>query len=144
MKTYKLKINGNDYEVVINSVVGDVAEVSVNGTAYNVEIQHEEQTTERPTVNRPAPASTPSAAAPARPKPQKSGSGRHVESPLEGNILDVMVNVGDAIKAGQTVAILEAMKMENEILAEFDGTVTSVNVQKGEHVALGTPIITIG
>lgn len=144
MKQYKLKINGNDYEVVINSVVGETAEVTVNGTDYKVEIQKEEQKTEIPQVQRPASSSTPTFIAPVRHRAKHTGSGVHVESPLDGNILAVKVKVGDPVKAGQTVAILEAMKMENEIQAEFDGTVTAVNVEKGEHVALGTPIITIG
>ena len=66
-----------------------------------------------------------------------------IESPLDGNILTVNVKVGDKVKTGQPVAILEAMKMENEILAETEGTVTTVSVQKGDHVALGDHIITI-
>lgn len=144
MKQYKLKINGKDYEVVINSVVGEIAEVTVNGTDYKVEIQKGEQKIEIPEVQRPAQSSTPSFIAPVRHKRMQPGSGTHVESPLDGNILAVKVKVGDTVKAGQTVAILEAMKMENEIQAESNGTVTAVNVEKGEHVALGTPIITIG
>ena len=144
MKQYKLKINGNDYEVVINSVVGETAEVTVNGSYYKVEIQKEEQKTEIPQVQRPASSSTPTFTAPVRHRAKHTGSGVHVESPLDGNILAVKVKVGDPVMTGQTVAILEAMKMENEIQAEFDGTVTAVNVEKGEHVALGTPIITIG
>ena len=144
MKQYKLKINGKDYEVVINSVVGEIAEVTVNGTDYKVEIQKEEQKIEIPEVQRPAQSSTPSFIAPVGHKRKQQGSGTHVESPLDGNILAVKVKVGDTVKAGQTVAILEAMKMENEIQAEFNGTVTAVNVEKGEHVDLGTPIITIG
>ena len=67
-----------------------------------------------------------------------------IESPLDGNILSVYVKVGDKVKIGQPVAILEAMKMENEIQAEAEGTVTAVSVQKGDHVALGDHIITIG
>lgn len=142
MKEYKLKINGNDYEVVINSVVGEIAEVTVNGKEYKVEIHKEEKQVEIPVVNHPVPTSAASFQSQLRPR--TSPSGRHVESPLDGNILAVKVKVGDTVRIGQTVAILEAMKMENEIQAELNGTVTSVNVEKGEHVALGTPIITIG
>ena len=143
MKQYRLKINGNDYDVTINSVVGDIAQLTVNGTDYRVEIQKEEQKIEIPDVQRPAPTSTPSFVNPVNRKAKPSEGGRHIESPLDGTILAVKVKEGEAVKAGQTVAILEAMKMENEIQSEFDGTVISVNVEKGEHVALGTSIITI-
>ena len=143
MKQYKLKINGNDYEVVVNSVVGGMAEVTVNGTEYKVEIQKDEPRIEIPTVIRPEPSSTPAFKTPVRSKTMASANGRHVESPLDGNILAIKVKVGEHVKIGQTVAILEAMKMENEIQAEFNGTVTEINVEKGDHVALGTPIITI-
>ena len=77
-------------------------------------------------------------------RPQKETAvSNEIESPLDGNILAINVKVGDKVKAGQPVAILEAMKMENEIQAEADGTVTAVSVQKGDHVALGDHIITI-
>ena len=79
---------------------------------------------------------------PDRPQIETSVSNQ-IESPLDGNILAVNVKVGDKVKAGQPIAILEAMKMENEIQAEADGTVTAVSVQKGDHVALGDHIITI-
>ena len=80
-----------------------------------------------------------------RPSRRKTASaGMTVESPLDGNIISVNVKVGDTVRIGQTVAILEAMKMENEIQAEHDGTVTAVNVGKGDHVTVGEPIITIG
>lgn len=72
-----------------------------------------------------------------------TSSSNRIESPLDGNILSINVKPGDKVKAGQQVAILEAMKMENEIQAEVDGTVTAVSVQKGDHVALGDHIITI-
>ena len=77
-------------------------------------------------------------------RPQKETAvSNQIESPLDGNILAINVKVGDKVKAGQPVAILEAMKMENEIQAEADGTVTEISVQKGDHVALGDHIITI-
>lgn len=80
------------------------------------------------------------AAAPARP----ALKGKNVAAPLPGVILSIKVKAGDAVKAGQTVAVLEAMKMENEIQAEHDGIVQSVNVEKGESVLEGTIIVTIG
>ena len=143
MKTYKFKINGNEYNVAINSVEGKNASVTVNGTAYQVEL--EEAPAAAPVqapVAAPVAAAAP-AAAPA-PAPAAVGAGKAVTSPLPGVIIAVKVNVGDTVKAGQEVAVLEAMKMENSIEATHDGTVTAINVAKGDSVLEGAPIVTIG
>ena len=108
--------------------------VNVNGTAYEVEI--EEMTG--------APAAAPAAAAPAAPAPAASGAGESITSPMPGNILAVNVAAGDMVKKGQVLMILEAMKMENEIMAPCDGTVTSVSVTKGAAVESGALLCTIG
>lgn len=140
MKQYKFKINGNEYNVAVNSISGNIADVTVNGTPYQVEM---ENTSAAPAA--PAPAVTPvSAPQPAAPAAKPATGGKAVTSPLPGVIIAVKVNVGDAVKAGQVVAILEAMKMENEIQAESDGTVTAVNVAKGDSVLEGAAIVTIG
>ena len=147
MKTYRFKINGNDYEVAINSVEGKNASVTVNGTAYQVEL--EEAPAAAPVqapVAAPAQAAAPApapAAAPAATPAPASGAGKAVTSPLPGVIIAVKVNVGDKVKAGQEVAVLEAMKMENSIEATHDGTVTAINVAKGDSVLEGAPIVTI-
>lgn len=144
MKTYRFKINGNDYEVAINSVEGKNASVTVNGTAYQVEL--EEAPAAAP-VQAPVSAPVAAQAAPAAPAPTPapatSGAGKPVTSPLPGVIIAVKVNVGDTVKAGQEVAVLEAMKMENSIEATHDGTVTAINVAKGDSVLEGAPIVTI-
>ena len=146
MKQYRFKINGNQYNVDINSVEGNIASVSVNGTSYQVEL---EDAPAAPVQAVPVqtsvitPATAPVQAAPA-PKPAASGAGKPVTSPLPGVIIGVKVKIGDVVKAGQVVAILEAMKMENEIQAEFDGTVTSVDVSQGDSILEGAPIVTIG
>ena len=143
MKTYKFKINGNEYNVAINSVEGKNASVTVNGTAYQVEL--EEAPAAAPVqapVAAPVAAAAP-AAAPA-PAPAAAGAGKAVTSPLPGVIIAVKVKVGDTVKAGQEVAVLEAMKMENSIEATHDGTVTAINVAKGDSVLEGAPIVTIG
>lgn len=148
MKTYRFKINGNDYEVAINSVEGKNASVTVNGTAYQVELE------EAPAAPVQAPVAAPAASAPVQsPAPAQAsapaapaaaaGSGKAVTSPLPGVIIAVKVNVGDKVKAGQEVAVLEAMKMENSIEATQDGTVTAINVAKGDSVLEGAPIVTI-
>ena len=143
MKTYKFKINGNEYNVAINSVEGKNASVTVNGTPYQVEL--DEAPAAAPVqapVAAPAPVAAAPAAAPAAPAP--AGAGKAVTSPLPGVIIAVKVKVGDAVKAGQEVAVLEAMKMENSIEATHDGTVTAINVAKGDSVLEGAPIVTIG
>ncbi len=144
MKTYKFKINGNEYNVAINSVEGKNASVTVNGTDYQVELEEAPATAPvqapaaAPVQAAPSPAPAPAAA------PAPSGAGKAVTSPLPGVIIAVKVNVGDTVKAGQEVAVLEAMKMENSIEATHDGTVTAINVAKGDSVLEGAPIVTIG
>ena len=108
--------------------------VNVNGTAYEVEIEE---------MNG-APAAAPVAAAPAAaPAPAASGAGESITSPMPGNILAVNVAAGDMVKKGQVLMILEAMKMENEIMAPHDGKVTAVAVTKGAAVESGALLCTI-
>ena len=108
--------------------------VNVNGTAYEVEIEE---------MNG-APAAAPVAAAPAAaPAPAASGTGESITSPMPGNILAVNVAAGDTVKKGQVLMILEAMKMENEIMAPHDGKVTAVAVTKGAAVESGALLCTI-
>lgn len=154
MGKYNFRINGHDYQVDVNSVEGGIADVTVNGTDYKVELADAvpapAQQAVRPapqTVSTGAPAVTPQATAPAAQTATASapqGKGEVVTAPLPGVILDIKVKVGDAVKAGQTVAVLEAMKMENEIESTASGTVTAVNAGKGDSVLEGAAIITIG
>lgn len=149
MKQYNFKINGNEYNVTINSVEGNVADVTVvanykvelgNGTAP---ISVQPAQTAAPAVQS-APAAAPAAPAPApAAAPAASGAGKPVTSPLPGVIVEISVKVGDSVKAGQQVAVLEAMKMENAIEADHAGTVTAVHVNKGDSVLEGVPIVTI-
>ena len=144
MKEYKYKINGNLYNVVIGDIEDNIAHVEVNGTHYTVEMEKKPKAAPAPKpVVRPAakPAATP-AAAPAA-KPAAGGAKSGVKSPLPGVILDIKVNVGDEVKKGQTIIILEAMKMENSINADKDGKVAAINVSKGESVLEGTDLVII-
>lgn len=111
--------------------------VNVNGTEYQIQIELTNETA--------APAAAPKAApAPAAaPAPVATGAGQAINAPMPGTILDVKVSVGDQVKSGQVLMILEAMKMENEIMAPADGTVTSVGVTKGASVESGTALCTI-
>ena len=147
MKNYKFKINGNEYNVGIVSIEGNIASVTVNGTDYQVEMEN------APAAPVQAVPAAPASAAPAAPvsapkathaPKMAAGTGKAVTSPLPGVIIAVKVNVGDTVKAGQEVAVLEAMKMENSIEAEQSGTVTAVHVAKGDSVLEGAPIVTIG
>jgi biotin carboxyl carrier protein len=143
MKEYKFKINGNDYQVAINSIEGNIADVTVNGTPYKVEMENAPAVAP---VAAPAPAAAPAAAAPApaaAPAAAPAGAGTDINSPLPGVIIEVSVKEGQAVKAGQKVAVLEAMKMENDIQADKDGTVTAIHVHKGDSVLEGAKIVTI-
>ena len=146
MKEYKLKINGNDYNVAINSTKGNIADVTVNGVSYQVEMENAMQAAPaaapvQAAQQTAAPVQKP-AAAPA-PAAKPSGEGRPVTSPLPGVIIEISVQEGDTVAAGQKVAVLEAMKMENEIQADRAGVVTKVNASKGDSVLEGAAIVTI-
>ncbi|MGM9781158.1 MAG: biotin/lipoyl-containing protein [Candidatus Cryptobacteroides sp.] len=146
MKEYKFTIGGKKYEVAVSGIEGNVADVSVNGVAYKVEI---EEGAAPAAVSAASPAAAPAAqakapaAAPA-PAPAAAGAGKSILSPLPGVIISVDVKQGDSVKRGDKVAVIEAMKMENEILSDCDGTVTAVHVQKGDTVADEAKIVTIG
>ena len=147
MKEYKYKINGNLYNVVIGDIEENIAHVEVNGTHYTVEMEKKPKSAPAPKpvvrpVAKPAAAAAPAAAAPAA-KPAAGGAKSGVKSPLPGVILDIKVNVGDEVKKGQTIIILEAMKMENSINADKDGKITAINVSKGESVLEGTDLVII-
>ena len=145
MKQYKYKINGNDYNVAINSTNGNLADVTVNGVSYQVEMENS-MPAAAPVQAAPqasAPAPQPAAAAAPAPAAKPAGEGKAVTSPLPGVIIEVSVKEGDTVAAGQKVAVLEAMKMENEIQAEKAGVVTKIHVSKGDSVLEGASIVTI-
>ncbi len=138
MKEYKLKINGNDYAVSINEVDDNVAAVEVNGTPFQVEFEKPikkavsftpKATGVAPSVKVSKPAST---------------KGTTVSSPLPGVILEVSCKEGAAVKKGDKVILLEAMKMENVIEAPCDGTISSIKVNVGDSVLEGAPLVIIG
>ena len=142
MKNYKLKINGNEYKVDINEVEGQEIKLDVNGTSYVVTVDQEIKQQRKPVVSAPRPQVAPAAGGSVQ-KSNAPVAGSKVTTPLPGTILDVFVNVGDTVKEGQTVVLLEAMKMENNIAAENDGVVSGIAVQTGDSVLEGTVLITI-
>ena len=143
MKEYKYTIEGNKYEVAINEVNGTTAKVTVNGAEYTVEwekpVEEKPVVKVKPAVAKPTAPTTPATAAPAA----APVSGNAIKTPLPGVIIDVKVNVGDTVAKGQTVVVLEAMKMENNINADRDGKVTAIQVTKGDTVADGAILVVL-
>lgn len=152
MKQYKYTINGADYDVTIDSLNGNKAKVIVNGMSFDVEMQgtlNESDLPDAPAADASAAPAAPKAAAPAAPPKAAApagapGKGTPVKAPLPGVVTAINVNVGQKVKKGETVVVLEAMKMENNIAAECDGTVTSVCVAQGDSVMEGTVLVTVG
>lgn len=152
MKQYKYKINGAQFDVTIDSIQGNTAKVEVNGIPFEVEMQgttlvEGELPTQATTESSAAPAAAPAAAAtPAAAPTAKgaAGAGTPVKAPLPGVVTKVLVAAGQAVKKGDTVLVLEAMKMENNITAECDGSVTGICVAAGDSVMEGTTLLTIG
>ena len=153
MKQYKYTINGAQYDVTIDSIVGSKAKVEVNGIPFEVEMHGsslvEEDLPTMSTEGAPAPAAAPAApaAAPAAAAPAAKsgpGAGTPVKAPLPGVVTKILVAEGQAVKKGETVLVLEAMKMENNITAESDGNVTGICVAAGDSVMEGTTLLTIG
>ena len=146
MKEYKYKVKGAEYTVKINDVEGNMAKVEVNGIPFEVEMERPMHLTHKPVIRPVAHVHhgpvTP-AAAPAVQPEVPAGNGTAVRAPLPGTVNAVAVTVGQAVKKGQTVVVLEAMKMENEILAPHDGTVAQVIVSKGSTVETDSPLIVL-
>ena len=126
---YKVTLNGRTYEVEVEAgkamLLDEYEAIAPAPAAAAAPVA--------------APAAAPAAAAPAA--PVVTGSGEAVNAPMPGNILKVNVKTGDAVKAGQVLVVLEAMKMENEIMAPKAGTVTQVLVSKGSSVVTGAPLV---
>ena len=135
MKTYNFKIYGNKYAVEVGEIEDNMVDVTVNGAPYKVELDMElkPRTVVKPVVTGAAPPKAEGGApaqkvAPAAP----AGGGGTLTSPLPGTVLDVFVKPGDAVKVGQRLLLLEAMKMENNIDADRDGVIKEVKVNKSD------------
>lgn len=111
--------------------------ITVNGTAYDVTVDEADGAAPAPAA-APAPKAAPQKAAPAA-----AAGAFSIASPMPGTIVDVKVKVGDKVTNGTVIAVLEAMKMENDIVCDRDGVVASVNVNKGDSVETGTAVATI-
>lgn len=131
MRTFQVKVNGVSYQVEVEEVAGGFAPAPIAAPVPA-------PVAAAPSA-APAPAAAPAPVAASAPV----GSGEKVNSPMPGTILDIKVNVGDSVSKGQVLCILEAMKMENEIIAPRDGVVAQVVVAKGASVNAGDPLMVL-
>ena len=150
MKKYQYKVQGVDYEVEIADVEGNIAKVNVNGIPFEIELQKPINAAKHPTMTAPkvqapvaAAAAAPVAAAPVAAAPAAAGSGNGIKAPLPGTITEIKVQVGQQVNVGDTVVVLEAMKMANNIESDYAGQVTSILVKQGETVMEGAVLLTI-
>ena len=152
MKEYQYKVQGVDYTVCIEDIEGNIAKVTVNDIPFEVEMPATLRSPRKTPIKPVSPvvtqAATTTAAAPAAPAAAKpapvAGAGKKVLAPLPGTISKVCVTVGQQVHMGDTVVVLEAMKMQNNIEAESNGEITSILVNKGDAVMEGTALVTIG
>lgn len=136
MRKFNVTVNGKTYEV-------DVEEVGAQGQVFQQPVQPAPVSTPAPVQTAPTAAPAPAPTPAAAPAPAQ-GSGTPIKAPMPGTIVAMKVNVGDKVTKDSLVAILEAMKMENEIFAGVDGTVTSVVAANGASVNSGDVLVTIG
>jgi glutaconyl-CoA/methylmalonyl-CoA decarboxylase subunit gamma len=139
MRNFKFTINGNRYAVEIKSFEDNLAELEVNGTSYTVELEKEIVVPKTPKLIRPEKVLTGAERKPLNTETSMS----KVVSPLPGLISQVLVKEGDSVKKGSVVLHLDAMKMENNILAEKDGIVKSIKVKEGDTVLQGALLVEI-
>ena len=143
MKEYNYKIKGQDFNVKIEGIEGDIAKVEVNGIQFDVQLD-KPVAQPKPVVRAvAAPVKTVEAPKAAVEAAQLAAGVTAVQAPLPGTINDIKVTVGQAVKKGDTLVVLEAMKMENNIDCERDGKIASVNVNKGDTVMEGSVLVTI-
>ena len=160
MAKYEYKVKGVDYVVEIQDIEGNIANVTVNGIPFEVEMkqpvksskQKVKLTDRQNNISASSVASAGSAAGSSSAASSDSASsskqatpaaGKPVVAPLPGTINEIKVKVGDKVNTGDTVVVLEAMKMQNNIDAETSGTITSINVNKGDAVMEGDTLVTI-
>ena len=137
MNKYQYKVQGVDYDVEIEEVEGLKQPINPTSTLKKVRVEAPKAVARPAAPVTPAPAAAPAA-------PVAAGAGSPIKAPLPGTIIELKVNVGDTVKQGDVVLVLEAMKMQNNIESEYSGTVTSITVKQGETVMEGAVLLTIG
>lgn len=142
MKRYKFSINGSRFDVNIKSLSSNTAVVNCNGQDYEVDILNTEKekvspklktTEEKEQVTQVSPT-------PAKSKKKSAGS-KSIKAPIPGVIIKILVNKGDQVESGKVVAVMEAMKMENDILSTGDGKIKSIDVKEGDSILEGGVIM---
>ncbi|MBI1930971.1 MAG: biotin/lipoyl-binding protein [Ignavibacteriales bacterium] len=146
MKKFKFTINGSDYDVEIVNIEDNIAEVEVNGTSYNVQVNKQIQTTKTPKLVRSivTPSTDIAKSEQRTSKPSEVKGAGFIKSPLPGVILNVHVREGDIVKMGDKLITLEAMKMENSVNADKEGKILKINVRQGDSVMEGDVLVEIG
>ena len=134
MNTYKYTINGTKYEVTVGEIEENNVTVTVNGEDYKVEMEREPEPEKKKPVLGKASESTEKTEGTEEAAKAVSGTGTAIKAPLPGVITEIKVAVGDEVQAGDTVIMLEAMKMANALQAEKAGKVTAICVKVGESV----------
>jgi biotin carboxyl carrier protein len=132
MKKFKFKIRGNSYDVEIKEFEDNIAKLEVNGTLYEVEVEQKE--TAKSKTPKLVRSQVETKRSDSKIKKTVSSKAAQVKAPLPGNIFKILVKEGDEIKKGDNIMIMEAMKMENNVLAEKDGTIKSIKVNEGDSV----------
>lgn len=155
MAKYEYKVKGVDYVVEIQDIEGNIANVTVNGIPFEVEMKQpvksskqkvklsEERRVKSEEFDSSSSSATNASFATTNKPAAAAASGKPVVAPLPGTINEIKVKVGDKVNTGDTVVVLEAMKMQNNIDAETSGTITSINVNKGDAVMEGDTLVTI-
>jgi biotin carboxyl carrier protein len=139
MKQFKFTIHGTDYALDVIGIEENIARLEVNGTPYEVEIHRKVQRSKTPKVIAP-PVKEPS-----KPEIEKRdrGDAHPIAAPLPGNITEIKVSPGDIIEKGQLLMIMEAMKMENQVLSDRKGVVESILVRPGDAVLQGDILVNL-
>lgn len=146
MKNYKYKINGTKYSVEVGDIQGNIVHVEVNGTPYNVELDAQDAikaVAAAPAIKKAAPAPRTASGDEVVTRPIAKGNPGSIKSPLPGTIMSISKKVGDQVASGETVCVLEAMKMENDIHSDKSGTVKAILVNVGDTVLEGTDIMIV-
>lgn len=138
MNKYKITIDGNDFDVTVNVTDHNKAKVEVNGLAYDVVYESKNVVAPSPVTRKTNAPATPHVQVSA---PQAASSASSIKAPLPGTISAINVKVGDQVKRGDTVVVMEAMKMENNIVANKDGKVKTIHVNAGQSVAQDDKLI---
>lgn len=143
MRNYKFTIRGNQYDVEIIDIDDNVAKIDVNGTQYTVDIHQQVKKSKTPTLVRERTLPSSESTLKTRKPTDTKGAGT-IKAPLPGTIIEIKIKVGDTVKSGDNVLIMEAMKMENNIKATSDGVVKDIKVNVNDSVLEGDVLVEIG